>query len=171
STSGVGWQDGKWIRSAEFNWNNPGFPVADDHPVCNVTWNDAQMFCKWLSEKEGLDYRLPTEAQWEFACRAGTITNFSSGSDPSSLQGVANIPDATPRTAEPSITWAQPWSDGFTFTAPVGSLKSNAFGLFDMHGNACEWCEDFYDANYYAISPNSDPPGPVTGRERVFRGG
>ena len=81
-------------RDPKYSWRNPGFPQGDDHPVVNVTWNDAVALSKWLSQKEGKSYRLPTEAEWEYACRAGTRTRYSSGDDPKSLIKVANTFDA-----------------------------------------------------------------------------
>jgi eukaryotic-like serine/threonine-protein kinase len=138
-----------------YNWRNTGFPQSNRHPVVNVTWNDATAFCDWLSRKEGQSYHLPTEAQWEYACRAGTTTLFSTGDDPSALVAVANL-GGNP--------------DGFRFTAPVGSLQANGFGLFDMHGNVWEWCADWFAQEYYAGSPVVDPTGPLSGSHRVSRG-
>ena len=167
---GYGWQNGEWQEGSAFNWQNPGFEQSDDHPVCNVSWDDAVAFCRWLSEVEGVTYRLPTEAEWEYACRAGTSTLFSTGDDPNSLHGTANLADATLRKEQPRLTWAVDWEDGFAATAPVGSFKPNAFGLYDMHGNVWEWCQDVYDDQWYGTSPTNDPLR--RGVERhVFRGG
>jgi formylglycine-generating enzyme required for sulfatase activity/serine/threonine protein kinase len=132
-------------------WQNPGFEQTDEHPVVNVSWKDAVAFCEWLSRKEGVTYRLPTEAEWEFACRAGTTTRFSTGDDPKGLAAVGNI--------------------GRGGTVAVGRYKANAWGLFDMHGNVSEWCSDAYAADYYERSPVDDPPGPDGAARRVFRGG
>ncbi len=155
------------------SWRNAGFQQTDDHPVVNVSWNDAAAFCKWLSGKEGKTYELPSEAQWEYACRAGTKTRYSSGDDPEALPKVANIADATARARFPDWTWTIKASDGYVFTAPVGQFKPNAFGLYDMHGNAWQWCADWYREDYYGKSPADDPKGPDTGDvgRRVFRGG
>ena len=107
-------------------WTNPEIAQAEDHPVVLVSWNDAQAFCAWLSKKEGEKYRLPTEAEWEYACRAGTKTRFHNGDDDDAgLREVANVGNST--------------------TTPVGQFGPNAFGLFDMHGNVYEWCEDLYE--------------------------
>jgi formylglycine-generating enzyme required for sulfatase activity len=162
-------------RDAEYSWRKVGFEQTDEHPVVNVSWNDAVAFCKWLSKKEGKTYRLPTEAEWEYACRAGTTTRYYSGDDPETLAKVANVADAPAKAklseSESVRTWTIKGSDGYVFTAPVGKFKPNAFGLYDMHGNAWQWCADWYGAEYYAKSPADDPTGPNTGNARVLRGG
>jgi formylglycine-generating enzyme required for sulfatase activity len=157
-------------QDPHFNWENAGFVQTDDQPVVNVSWNDAVAFCQWLSRKEKIAYRLPSEAEWEYACRAGTTTLYSYGDDPEGLAAVANVSDATAR--EKFSSWSGiSGRDGHVFTAPVGSFQPNAFGLFDMHGNAWEWCRDWFGENYYAKSAEKDPTGPPTGTVRVFRGG
>jgi len=155
----------------KYSWRNAGFEQTDEHPVVNVSWNDAVAFCKWLSGKQGKTYRLPTEAEWEYACRAGTTTRYSSGDDPETLAKVGNVADATAKAKFPDWKYTIKASDGYVFTSPVGSFKPNAFGLYDMHGNAWQWCADWYGAEYYAKSPADDPTGPDTGDGRVFRGG
>jgi len=130
-------------------WRDPGFTQEDDHPVVRVSWNDADTLCKWLSRQEGKTYRLPTEAEWEYACRAGTSTAYSFGDDRAELAEYA-------------------WFDQ-SETHPVGRKKPNAWGLYDMHGNAEEWCADWYDDGYYATSPPQDPAGPESGNSRVVR--
>jgi formylglycine-generating enzyme required for sulfatase activity len=167
--------DGPWHPGIEFNkkysWRNAGFEQTDEHPVVNVSWNDAVAFCKWLSRKEGKIYRLPTEAEWEYACRAGTRTRYYSGDDPETLAKVGNVADATPTGK--SWVWTEliNASDGYVFTSPVGKFKPNAFGLYDMHGNAWQWCADWYGEKYYAKSRRDDPTGPKSGEDRVLRGG
>jgi len=131
-------------------WRDPGFKQEDDHPVACVTWNDAAKFCQWLSDKAGMTYRLPTEAEWEYACRAGTTTPYSFGDDPASLKDYA-------------------WVEGEA-THPVGKKKPNPWGLYDVHGNVEEWCADWYNQYYYANSPGQDPTGPSDGTQRVVRG-
>lgn len=170
---GWGWdQDEKRVRpSDKYSWRNVGFEQTDEHPVVNVSWNDAVAFCKWLSQKEGKKYRLPTEAEWEYACRAGTRTRYSSGDDPEALVKVGNVADAAKKARAPDAGWTIKASDGYVFTSPVGSFKPNAFGLYDMHGNAWQWCADLYGEGYYAKSPVNDPTGPGSGDDHVLRGG
>jgi formylglycine-generating enzyme required for sulfatase activity len=155
-----------------WSWGHPD--QTPQHPVVNVNWNDAVAFCEWLSQKEAKRYRLPTEAEWEYACRAGTTTRFSNGDDEEGLLVVANVADATLREAFNGASGGAKGRDGFPFTAPVGQFKPNGFGLYDMHGNAWEWCSnwsDWYDKDYYKKSPIDDPRGPSAGASRVLRGG
>ena len=155
----------------DYSWRNAGFEQTDEHPVVNVSWNDAVAFCKWLSKKEGKTYRLPTEAEWEYACRAGTTTRYYSGDDPETLAKVGNVADAAAKAKFPDWKLTIKANDGYVFTSPVGKFKPNAFGLYDMHGNAWQWCADWYDESYYTKSPTDDPTGPSTGSLRVGRGG
>jgi formylglycine-generating enzyme required for sulfatase activity len=166
----IDFNTGKVVVDRKYHWRNPGFEQGDDHPVVQVSWNDAMAFCKWLSESEGETYRLPTEAEWEYACRAGTSSRFSSGDDEASLRRFANIADGALNNHQ-AIRWASAWDDGHAFTASVGRFLPNAFGLYDMHGNVWEWCSDWYDAGYYKSSPEVDPTGPGAGTVRVLRGG
>jgi formylglycine-generating enzyme required for sulfatase activity len=158
-------------RKQQYTFKNPGWEQTNQHPVVNVTWNDAVAFCEWLSRKEGKKYRLPTEAEWEYSCRAGTTTHYYSGDDGESLKEVANIADASFKQKYSEASWAVAWDDGFPFTAPVGRFKPNGFGLYDMHGNVWQWCADWYDEKYYGKSAGQDPQGPSAGSFRVFRGG
>ena len=167
--AGVG-AAGDLMEMSGLSWQKPGFDQTDAHPVVIVSWNDATAFCRWLSDKEGRTYRLPSEAEWEYACRAGTMTPFFSGNTLNDLFSVGNGMDATFRQHfHPKNTDAGP-ADGFVFTAPVGSFRPNAFGLYDTHGNVWEWCQDWFRAPY---SPEevTDPQGPAEGTRRVTRGG
>jgi formylglycine-generating enzyme required for sulfatase activity len=154
-----------------YSWRDTGFLQTDSHPVVNVTWNDAQEFCRWLSAKEGLEYRLPTEAEWEYACRAGTTTAYYSGNDPETLATIANYADPTIEEKFGDDLGTTRARDGHLFTAAVGQYKPNAFGLFDMSGNVWEWCDDWYDETYYRDSRIDDPAGLISGEYRVIRGG
>ena len=159
-------------RDPRYDWRNPGFAQGEDHPVLNVTWNDAMAMAAWLSRKEGRTYRLPTEAEWEYACRAGMRTRYSNGDDPQVLREVANVFDADSAANWPAWQkFAVEGRDGYAFTAPVGSFAPNALGLYDMLGNAWEWVADWHDDRYYAVSPQDDPAGPANGSVRVRRGG
>ena len=178
---------GKLIESTSFRAWQPGWEQTQDHPVNYVSWNDAVAFCKWLSQKEGKKYRLPTEAEWEYACRAGTTTRYGCGNNPEELTRIANVADQDTKSRWPNAVVATfkdgkktdttipfPYlsrRDGYIFTAPVGKFRPNAVGLYDKHGNVREWCQDWYDANYYAKSPVDDPQGPSAGSSRVLRGG
>ncbi|NCT95986.1 MAG: formylglycine-generating enzyme family protein [Comamonadaceae bacterium] len=159
-------------RSPRYSWQNPGFAQGDDHPVVNVTWNDATALARWLTQQEGRTYRLPTEAEWEYACRAGGTGRYQHGDDPAGLVRVGNTFDADAAANWPA--WrarALPGHDGHAFTAPVGRYAPNAFGLYDLHGNVWEWVSDWYGEDYYARSPTDDPQGPADGSVKVRRGG
>ncbi len=162
---------GKIEAAGKYTWKNPGFAQTDDHPVVLVSWNDARAFCKWLSGKEKKEYRLPTEAEWEYACRAGTKTAYANGDDPEGLVRLGNIADASAREKFTGWTLGIKGKDGFAVTAPVGSFEPNAWGLYDMHGNVWEWCLDFYDPRGYARESQKGPTGPASGTARVQRGG
>ncbi len=159
-------------RQPRYSWQNPGFPQGDDHPVVNVTWNDAMALARWLSAQDGRTYRLPTEAEWEYACRAGSKGRYQHGNEPEGLLRAGNTFDQDAAANWPA--WrerALPGRDGHAFTAPVGSFAPNAFGLHDMHGNVWEWVSDWYGEDYYARSPTNDPTGPADGNVKVRRGG
>ncbi len=163
------WDGKKWDRVEKASWKAPGFDQADDHPAVCVSFNDAVAFCKWLTCKSGKTVRLPTEAEWEYAARAGTTTAYVWGDEPDDGQGWCNVADLTGKARfRPWKTFK--WEDGHVFTAPVGSFKPNAFGLFDVHGNVWEWCADFY-AEQYPEGKQTDPRGPDEGSRRVIRGG
>ena len=156
------------------SWRDAGFEQTDDHPVVNVTWNEAIAFCVWLSCREdGTDYRLPTEAEWEYACRAGTTTRYWCGDDPEALATVGNVADAglRARLGFPARGGAISGDNGYGITAPAASFRPNPLGLFDVHGNAWEWCSDWYHRDCYRRSPVGDPAGPSAGQTRVLRGG
>lgn len=154
----------------EYTWRNPGFAQTDEHPVVNVSHRDAEAFCKWLSGKERRSYRLPTEAQWEYCCRAGRAGAHVGSDDQRRLALTANVADASARRVFPGWNTLSA-DDGYVFTAPVGRFQPNAFGLYDMYGNVDEWCGDWYDPDYYNVSPMEDPTGPLAGGCHVSRGG
>jgi formylglycine-generating enzyme required for sulfatase activity len=184
-------KDGKTlIESNAFRPWAPGWKIDLDHPVVYVSWNDAVAFCEWLSKKEHKKYRLPTEAEWEYACRAGSKSRYSFGDNPEDLVRFANASDQDRKShgAGEQATIAAfdaegnpkrtplPYPflsrrDGYAWTAPVGRFQPNAFGLYDMHGNVWEWCSDWHDDLYYEKTPVDDPRGPDFGVARVARGG
>ncbi len=133
---------------------NPSSFNGPKNPVDSVSWDDAVAFCRQISTQSGRTVRLPTEAEWEYACRAGTTTAYYFGNDSSKLGDYA---------------WTGQNSEETTH--PVGEKKPNAWGLFDMHGQLWEWCADWFDEEYYAKSTAVDPKGPETGEQRVLRGG
>lgn len=143
------------------NENNSKFG-GDKFPVENVNWYEAGRFLKKLSDKTGMKFRLPTEAEWEYACRAGTTTAFNTGTTLDS--DWANY-DARKAYADGLI------GVYLDRTTEVGSYPPNAFGLYDMHGNVWEWCNDIYDKDYYKVTALNDPEGPQEGRSKVIRGG
>jgi len=179
-----------------FSWRSPGFDQEDSHPVVGVSYHDAKAYCRWLNrlkEQDDAVYRLPTEAEWELACRAGTDTHFSFGNE---YRGVihqqANVGNVELEKAFPQRVMNQ-WlvnvkadtGDAHVFTAPVGSYPANAFGLHDLHGNVWEWCEDLYLDTFYeqftrkrpgelrrrAIDPLCQDRWNEHGQWQVMRGG
>ena len=158
-------------------WRTPGFEQTDQHPVVCVSHRDAVRFCEWLSGELKGTVRLPTEAEWEYCCRAGTASRYSSGDEPETLNGVANCGDrALAAKIAAFDSTAAGWDDKYPFTAPVASFAPNKLGLHDMHGNVGEWCADWFDAEYYLRSEAMNPTGPseseVTPKSwHVVRGG
>jgi formylglycine-generating enzyme required for sulfatase activity len=142
---------------------NPSSSKGDNLPVEYISWNDAQEFCRKLSQITGREYRLPSEAEWEYACRAGTTTEFAFGDSLSSDQ--ANFDGDRPYGGAPEGIDRRE-------TTPVGSFQPNGFGLYDMHGNVSEWCEDWYHDSYNGAP--TDGSAWLSGGEqkyRVVRGG
>lgn len=125
--------------------------VQDDHPVVNVSWHEAVAYTEWLSDKMDKNYRLPTEAEWEYAARGGIQSKGYKYAGGNNLDAVG-------------------WSD-ISMIQTVGRLRPNELGIYDMSGNVLEWCRDWYDKDYYANSPKNNPKGPVSGSYRVLRGG
>jgi len=139
-------------------------PDSDKRPVRNVSWLEASQYAK------NHNYRLPTEAEWEYAVRDGTTTERYWGDDPDDVCKKENLADASQKTLWRN--WlGRDCEDGHAAVAPVGSFKPNGFGLYDMLGNVSEWCQDWYDDDYYAESPRYNPGGPDKGGMRVVRGG
>lgn len=143
------WQDGKAKYLRGRSWRDPGFAQQDNHPVVCVSWHDAHAYAQWLSEQTGQEYRMPTEAEWEYAARAGTMTPRYWGSDPAQACRYANVGDRVMKARVPGVDWSvHECDDGYAYTAPVGSFAPNAWGLFDMLGNVLEWTCSAFDMGY-----------------------
>jgi len=168
------WQDGchSWSGKGEekkkqFNWQNPNFPQTERDPVVCISWNDTYEFLKWLSKKTGSNFRLPTEAEWEYAARSGGKKyEYSWGNG----MPTENIADDTAARELLGATNGKGYNDGYALTSPVGSFKPNEFGLYDMSGNVSEWVADWFDENYYSKSTEKNPKGPQHGKCKVIRG-
>jgi formylglycine-generating enzyme required for sulfatase activity len=156
-----------------------------------MSWYGAAAYCNWRSGEEGYEscynlstwqcdfsrhgYRLPTEAEWEYAARGGLAGKRFPWNDPNISHSRANYyakPGSYPYDENPTTGFHPDWDDGvYPYTAPVGSFSANGYGLYDMAGNVWEWCNDWWDSNYYDTSPYDNPTGPVSGSYRVLRGG
>lgn len=159
---------GRWIKKEGLFWDNPGFQQNDDSPVTCISWNDAQDFINWLSKRDKRLYRLPTEAEWEYACRAGTETPFYWGDKPDGQY--ANFADLTYSNISPQDEYVNKGvDDGQSYTSSVGTFLPNQWGLYDMSGNVWEWCSDWYGDFLSGI--DTDPTGPSSGSHHVCRGG
>jgi formylglycine-generating enzyme required for sulfatase activity len=144
-----------WARQPGYSWAKPDFDQGEDYPVVCLSWGDANSYCEWLTKeaiKEGVieagwEYRLPTEQEWEYAARARGTTIYIWGNNPTNAQFYANVLDSTPKPDGTKIASSHFDSeDGFAFTAPVGQFKPNKNGLYDIQGNAWEWCiNDYFD--------------------------
>jgi formylglycine-generating enzyme required for sulfatase activity/serine/threonine protein kinase len=139
-------------RPEDRRWEKPGWEQTDEHPVVFTAWKEADEFCRWLGTKEGQHYRLPTEAEWEYSCRAGTTTRYWFGDNEDDVL---------------KHDWIKP--NAKSKTHPVKQFDANPFGLYDMHGNAAQWCQDLHDEGFYKKSPRKDPVGDGDGR--LIRGG
>jgi formylglycine-generating enzyme required for sulfatase activity len=167
--------EGKWFQPARWqdvkgaSWQKPeaGVTVFDsgrvDHPVVYVSWDDAQAYCRWAGK------RLPTEAEFEYAMRAGTTTRYWWGEGNPGTRRVENVADESAKHLLKVIMSG--YNDGAIRTAPVGSYEANPWGLHDMSGNVSEWTADWYDGDYYSKSQERNPTGPSGGEYRVLRGG
>ncbi len=157
------WTGSKYKKKAGISWRCDAEGTPRDrsgytHPVIHVSHNDAVAYCGWLSRRTGNVYRLPTEAEWEYAAGggSGSRSTYSWGNGAPSGRAGGNTDGS---------------EDGYAFTAPVGRFAPNGLGLYDMSGNVFEWCADWYDDGYYANSSSSNPTGPRSGQSRVLRGG
>ncbi|HRX59774.1 MAG TPA: formylglycine-generating enzyme family protein [Candidatus Competibacter sp.] len=160
--------DGKWGWRAGLSWRKPGYAQEDTYPVVCVSWNDANRYAEWLTKETGQTYRLPTEAEWEYAARAGTTTARYWGENPNQACRYGNVVDQTKSST--GAVWGPPrheCSDGYWYSAPVGSFQPNAWKLYDMLGNVWEWTCSAYDKNYGGVElkcSNKDTGGPLAVR-------
>jgi len=170
-------EEGKSAVREGRSWRDPGYPQTGSHPAACVSWNDAKAYLGWLTEKAGKQYRLLTEAEWEYAARAtttpGSTSRYTFGDDDSAMCRQGNVVDKTARETIPGAgTWTIfPCSDGYAYAAPVGTFATNAFGLYDVHGNVWEWTEDCYNISYNGAPADGSPWNVGDCDHRVVRGG
>jgi sulfatase modifying factor 1 len=163
----------KWegVEVSGANWRQPeGAETVfvsgrEEHPVVSVSWHDAESYCRHYGK------RLPTEAEWEHAARAGTHTEYWWGDGSHDSRLLTNVADRAAKRYFSGWTIITDYDDGYARTAPVGSFQPNSWGLHDMLGNVWEWVVDWYDENYYRNSPSRNPTGPSSGRLKALRGG
>ena len=165
------WDNKSWRQRVGINWRYGVSGILrpqseENHPVLYLSWNDAVTYCKWMTKKTGQTFRLPTETEWEYACRAGTTTPFNTGKNLT--------------TGQSNYDGNYPFNDNLKGifrenTVPVSTFEPNAWGLYNMHGNAWEWCSNWYGEKYYDECKEKgiveNPTGPETGSEHVLRGG
>jgi formylglycine-generating enzyme required for sulfatase activity len=154
----------------DVSWRSPGYDQTDDHPAVLVSWNDAQRFLEWLNKGKGTLFRLPTEAQWEHACRAKTQRPFFWGNLPEHASSYANVLDQTAGMFFRDMRSATS-DDRYIHAAPMRGAVENNFALYHILGNALEWCSDWYGSATYKVEGQIDPIGPPQGTHRVLRGG
>lgn len=161
--------DKGWLPVPGLSWRNPGFLQKNTSPVTCISHNDASAYAKWMSGRQHKTYRLPTEAEWEFASRSrGRNYKYPWGNRETP---VGNLYDSSAHKNIGPISALGNYHDGYIHTSPVASYAPNLLGIHDLSGNLWEWVHDYYDGNYYADSPRINPTGPESGRLRVIRGG
>jgi sulfatase modifying factor 1 len=162
--------DGAWKHVATASWKNPGFAQTGAHPVTCASWNDAQAYASWVSSKAGHPYRLPSASEWEYAALSGAAATVPWGSTAADACASANVADQSAAQQFPG--WSVfGCSDGWVNTAPVGTFKTNAFGLNDMLGNVFQWTQDCWNANYAGAPVDGSARSDGNCAERELRGG
>jgi len=168
--NGRAWQGANWVTKPDASWRNPYFKQDDRHPACFITWNDTSALIRWLNRGQRNLFDLATEAEWEYACRAGTTSRFFWGDEEARASKYANVADAALKRSCPQWVYPKfPADDRFGYTAPIGSFEPNRLGLYDTIGNVWEWCSDWHGR--YSTREVDDPRGPAHGTLRIIRGG
>ena len=167
------WTGSGFEEDPNKDWRNAGYAQDDLHPAACVSWNDASAYAKWLSDRTAKNYRLPSEAEWEYAARAGTTASRFWGDGGDMSCGYANGADLT---AEAQVPAARNWArancnDRHAYTAPVGSYRANSFGLHDMLGNVAEWTQDCWNGNYSGAPTDGSARAAGDCSQRAVRGG
>ncbi len=162
--------EGGWSEKDGLDWKAPGFVQSDDHPVTCVNWHDAQAFITWLNHKAGEAFRLPSEAEWEYAARAGSESVYYMGEDPSELCAHANAADKRALEHYPGFA-VNDCDDGYVRTSPVASFAASPWGLYDIYGNVWEWVEDCWRASYAGAPTDGSAVLEGDCTRRGFRGG
>jgi formylglycine-generating enzyme required for sulfatase activity len=169
-SSGCFTYDGRWQFRPDAGWQAPGFEQGEMHPVTCVSWDDAQAYTRWLSQRSGHVYRLPSSSEWEFAARAGSTSLNPWGTAPEEACANANVADQSASQRFPGWT-VFPCTDQYVNTAPVGSFKPNAFGLHDLLGNVFEWVQDCWHDDYTHAPVDGSARQDGDCNERELRGG
>ena len=168
------YEGGKWESRSGLGWDNPGFDQGEDHPVVCVNWNDAQAYVEWVNGKSGGSaYRLPSESEWEYSARGGTVTARYWGDDAGATEQCryVNGHDAASKRVNGFLWQEASCDDGFAQTSPVGRYGKNGFGLSDTLGNVWEWVEDCFASDYSSASVDGSAYSPESCSQRVLRGG
>ena len=162
--------EGGWAEKDGLDWKAPGFSQSDDHPVTCVNWHDAQAFITWLNHKSGEAFRLPSEAEWEYAARAGSESVYYMGDEPAELCAHANAADKMALTHYPGFA-VNDCDDGYVRTSPAASFAASPWGLYDIYGNVWEWVQDCWRASYAGAPTDGSAVLEGDCTRRGFRGG